>query len=95
MKFIIPILFDCLMDCLETIADAGTSKRAIVVCVCVSGWWGGPRGRSVRLHGSLLGLYSLKQFFFTRDPAWQRGGKAARVKRKGRAGLLKDATVAK
>lgn len=30
VKFIILILFDCLMDCLEITADAGTTKRAIV-----------------------------------------------------------------
>lgn len=59
--------------------------------VCVLGGRGG--FRSASLPGSLLGLHSLKLVFY-KGPCLAERGKPARVKRKGWASPVKDATVA-
>ena len=63
----------------------------VCVCVCVLEGRGG--FRSASLPGSLLGLHSLKLVFYKGSCLAERG-KPARVKRKGWASPVKDATVA-
>lgn len=54
---------------------------------------GGEGFKSASMPGSLLGLHSLKLFFY-KGPCLAERGEPARVERKGWASPVKDATVA-
>ncbi len=68
-------------------------REGVCMCVCESVLEGRGGFRSASLPGSLLGLHSLKPVFY-KGPCLAERGKPARVKRKGWASPVKDATVA-
>lgn len=63
------------------------------MCVRVCALEGRGGFKCARLPGSLLGLHSLKLFFY-KGPCLAERGKPARIRRKGWASPVKDATVA-
>lgn len=71
--------------------DRGRRQVRVYVNVCEFEGSGG--FRRVSLPGFLLGFHSLKLFFY-KEPCLAERGQPARIKRKGWANPVKDATVA-